>query len=133
MTTSDHLRIIWPERPHIVQDDTIIFMDGLPMPSSAEMAATQVEALVIFDAQRSSSLPPITRRQLRLWLHRAGLLSSVPTLLASLSEPAKSEALIEWADAAVFERHHPLVIQFATALGLTDTQLNQVWITAADY
>lgn len=133
MTLSDHLRLIWPDRPFVTRGDVVTFDDGMSMPTQDEMDATRAEALVIFDAQRSSSLPPITRRQLRLWLHRAGLLSSVPTLLASLSEPAKSEALIEWADAATFERHHPLVIQFATALGLTATQLNQVWITAADY
>lgn len=97
------------------------------------MDATRAQAQALYDAERSSSLPPITRRQLRLWLHRAGLLGSVPALIASLPEPAKSVALIEWEDAATFERKHPLVMQFASALGLTDAQLDEVWHTAAAY
>jgi hypothetical protein len=81
----------------------------------------------------------VTRRQLRLWLVRNGYtLSQVEALIEALPEPQRTEARIEWQDATLFERGHPLLRQLAGALlGLEsaalDTALDQAFTQAARY
>jgi hypothetical protein len=77
------------------------------------------------------AVPAITRRQLRLWLHRNGKLDAVISALSSLPEPAKTEAAIEWEDATGFERNHPMVEQIGTALGLNALEMDNAWLEAA--
>lgn len=73
------------------------------------------------------AVPAITRRQLRLWLHRNGKLDAVVAALEALPEPAKTEAAIEWADAVSFERNHPMVEQIGAALGLNAEEMDTAW------
>jgi hypothetical protein len=76
--------------------------------------------------------PPVTRRQLKRWLLAQNLLAQVPQLIAAITdENARAEAQIDWEDASVFEVTNPLVINFATALGLNNEQLNEAWVEAA--
>jgi DNA-binding transcriptional MerR regulator len=59
----------------------------------------------------------VTRRQLRLWLVRNGYtLAQVEALIEALPEPQRTEARIEWQDATLFERGHPLLRQIAGQL-----------------
>lgn len=73
--------------------------------------------------------PPITRRQLRLTLVRNGIaLSTVEGAIAAMPEGLeKAEAQIEWADASEFERSHPTLLLIASALGLTEEQVDAMW------
>lgn len=73
----------------------------------------------------------VTMRQARLALHAAGLLSGVDAAIASLSEPAKTAAQIEWEYASAVERNAGLVPAMAAALGMTDAQIDDLFITAA--
>jgi hypothetical protein len=75
---------------------------------------------------------PITRRQLKRWLLAQGLLAQVPALIAAITDDnARAEAQIDWEDASVFEVTNPLVVNFATALGLDNDQLHAAWREAA--
>jgi len=79
---------------------------------------------VIEDPTWQPDLPPppappaaVTRRQLRLWLVRSGYtLAQVEALIDALPEPQRTEARIEWQDATLFERGHPLLHQIAGQL-----------------
>lgn len=76
--------------------------------------------------------PPVTRRQLKRWLLAQGLLAQVPALIAAITDDnARAEAQIDWEDASVFEVTNPLVVNFATALGLDNEQLHAAWREAA--
>lgn len=77
--------------------------------------------------------PPITRRQLRLTLVRNGIsLSTVEATIEAMPEGLeKAEAQIEWADASTFERSHPTLLLIASALGLTEAQIDAMWLEAA--
>jgi hypothetical protein len=122
MKLIEHIHIIWPNRYFVAYGDVIQFEDGLPMPSQEELDATYDQAFAIWEEQQiiASAPPPITRRQLKRWLHSQGLLSQVPTLIASIEdENTRTEAQIDWEDAAVFEATNPLVVSFATTLGLS--------------
>lgn len=72
---------------------------------------------------------PITKRQLRLTLVRNGIsLATVDAAIASMPEGIeKQEAQIEWDDASTFNRIHPTLLLIASALGLTEAQVDAMW------
>lgn len=66
-------------------------------------------------------VPRPTRRQLRLWLIRNGhSLAAVNAAIDGMPEPARSEAMIEWQDASVFDPEHPTLQAIAAVLGIAD-------------
>lgn len=73
----------------------------------------------------------VTMRQARLALLGAGLLSMVDTTIDSLPSPTKEQARIEWDYSSTVERHRGLVTSIGAALGLTEAQLDHLFITAA--
>ena len=98
--------------------------DGEPLPGEDEITAALAAADL---ANKRSQLKTITARQLRLWLHGAGLLEAIPTLIAAMPEPQRTTAQIEWEFSSDYERTHPLVIQLGTALGMTSADLDLAW------
>lgn len=78
--------------------------------------------------------PPIpaavTMRQARLALLAAGLLPSVDAAIAALPEPQKSAAKIEWEYSQEVQRHNGLVSVLAPALGLSDEQIDALFVAA---
>lgn len=85
-----------------------------------------------------ATLPPITRRQLRLTLVRYGereglpsILNNVATLIETMPDGlVREEARIEWADATHYERLHPTLILIGQGLGLTPEQVDALWAEA---
>jgi len=78
-----------------------------------------------------NSTPPqvVSRYQARAALHLAGLLTAVEALMA---DPATDMlARLAWTDAQEFRRTSPTLLAMASALSLTDAQLDQLFITAA--
>lgn len=69
----------------------------------------------------------VTNRQAKLALHAAGLLSTVNTAIAGAGEAAQ----IEWEYAQTVDRASGLVPQMATALGMSDAQIDALFIAAA--
>lgn len=102
--------------------------DGLPLPSEEQIATALAAAE---KARLRAHLPSITARQLRLWLHGAGLLEQIPTLIAALPEPQRTTAQIEWEFSSDYQRDHPLVIQLGAALGMTSADMDLAWKQAA--
>jgi len=92
--------------------------------------ASETVAQVIVPSQ-------VTRRQARQALAIKGFLAQVVPAINSLDDGTtagalnKELALIEWEDSLAFERHRPLVISLGTALGLSSTDLDSLFIFAA--
>lgn len=75
--------------------------------------------------------PPqvVSRFQARAALHLAGLLTAVEALMA---DPATDMlARLAWTDAQEFRRTSPTLLAMASALSLTDAQLDALFVTAA--
>lgn len=70
----------------------------------------------------------LTARQARLALHSIGKLTDVPAAIAALPEPQKTNAEIEWEYATHIERNNPFVAVLASALQLTDDQVDHLFI-----
>jgi hypothetical protein len=69
----------------------------------------------------------VTMRQARLALHAAGLLATVTQAVAA----AGPEVQIEWEYAATVDRTWPTMLVLQSALGLTDAQIDALFIAAA--
>lgn len=84
------------------------------------------------EAAYKATIPQqVTMRQARLALLGAGLLAGVDAAIESLPEPSKSEAKIEWEYAAVVQRNSGLVPAMGAALGMTEAQLDALFVWAA--
>jgi len=73
----------------------------------------------------------VTKRQAKLALLGAGLLDAVEAHIAALEGPEGRAAQIEWAEATMFRRDHPLVVSFGPSLGLTPEQIDNLFLAAA--
>jgi hypothetical protein len=89
---------------------------------------------VTFTEPESTPIPvpqSVTMRQARLALLGAGMLDSVGAALAAITDPAMRQAAeIEWEYAAEVERNAGLVQMLGPALGLTEAQLDALFIAA---
>jgi hypothetical protein len=82
------------------------------------------------DGALSSIIPQtVSRFQARAALHLSGLLESVETLMQS--PETDMLARLAWQDAQEFKRQSPTVLAMASALGLTDAQIDELFIAAA--
>lgn len=90
--------------------------DGLPQVKAAEHAP----------APQS-----VTMRQARLALLTAEKLGMVELALAGLPSPQREAAAIEWEFAATVDRESPLVTTMTAALGMTDDELDQLFMLAS--
>jgi hypothetical protein len=74
----------------------------------------------------------VSPRQARLALNAAGLLASVDAAIAAMDEPEKTVVTLEWEYATEIQRLSSWVISMGIALGLTETELDNLFIVAKD-
>ncbi len=72
----------------------------------------------------------VTMRQARLALHAAGILPQVQPAISLLPEPSRTVAQIEWDYSSEVFRHREFVNMLGTALGLSQEDIDQLFITA---
>jgi hypothetical protein len=73
----------------------------------------------------------VSMRQARLALLQIGKLQDVDAAIAALPSPDKEQAQIEWEYATEVTRDSALMQQLATAIGLTEADLDSLFTTAA--
>lgn len=74
----------------------------------------------------------VTMRQARLALLGAGLLDDVAAAIAAIPDPVQRKAAeIEWEYAQTVDRNSPLIQQLAPALGMTEAQMDELFVAAA--
>jgi hypothetical protein len=104
--------------------DSGVVRDATP-DEVAEIEARKAQAAIPVVPQT------VTMRQATQALILAGLDDDVEAMLAAMPGTEGKMARAEWLKSQVVERNRPLVIKMAGALGLTDEQLDQLFITAA--
>lgn len=79
--------------------------------------------------------PPevVSMRQARRALRAAGLLGTVDAAIAALPGTEGDDARIDWEFATEVRRDSPLIAQLAPALGLSDAQLDGLFVAAGLY
>ena len=75
----------------------------------------------------------LSARQVRLWMVRNGVsLSAVDAAIDAIpDEQQRQEVRVEWHHAPYVERSHPMLVPLASALGLTEEQVDQAFTEAA--
>lgn len=74
----------------------------------------------------------VTPRQAKLALLSAGLLDDVEAAIDAIADPAtKRAAQIEWEYAQEIKRDWPLLVQLATSMGMTESDLDELFTQAA--
>lgn len=71
----------------------------------------------------------VTRKQAKLALDDAGLLATVESVIAT--RPLREQ--LEWTDSLTFDRTSGALLSIASALGLTPSQIDDLFIQAATY
>jgi len=101
----------------------------------AGKASFPVQPYVSLTAEeRRASMPAITARQLRLGLLSSGV-SPKQVTAAIDGMPANTDrekAQIEWEYAPTFSRSHHLIVAIGALFGLTDAQIDAMWMVALD-
>jgi hypothetical protein len=108
--------------------------DDPHMPAPEGFDASKYEQYRIIDGVLVLPAPEsVTMRQARLALLANGLLDSVDAALAAIpDEQERRAAQIEWEYATEVQRHAPLTLSLGAALGLTDAQLDALFVQAAE-
>ena len=72
---------------------------------------------------------PLTRRQFRLALVTNGYsLADIETLIEQIPDEMQKQIIkIEWQDATTFHRTNPSLLAMAGMIGLTATQVDELW------
>lgn len=73
----------------------------------------------------------VTMRQARLALLGIGMLSTVEAAIDALPEPPRTAARIEWDYSNTIQRNNGFVSQLAATLGFSESQLDELFITAS--
>lgn len=96
--------------------------------TTAELAV--VRAQQVADALASMPVPlVVTRFQARAALYLAGHFEAVEAYMAQASTPMLAK--LAWQDAQEFQRSSPTVLALAKVLGLSDAQLDALFVSAA--
>lgn len=101
-----------------------VLIDGLwtQQWSVVDLSPEQIEAA------RKARVPTVlTIRQAKLVLHAAGLLDDVDAAVAAADRATQ----IDWEYATEIHRDWPTLVAMATALGMTDAQLDDLFIEGA--
>ena len=116
----------------------IVEADAAFAASIGAIDATGAKVGDLWDGTQYTTPPPppapvpaeITMRQARLALLGAGKLAAVDTAINAMDEPAKSAAKIEWEYSNTVQRHNGFVAALGPALGLTDAQIDALFLAA---
>lgn len=109
----------------------VIDEDGISRMSMLASLVPGGEAILPYVAPPPEVPESVSMRQARRALLGAGLLSQVDAAIASLPSPQKEAAEIDWEYAQEVERHNGLVPAMAQALGMTDAQVDALFMQAA--
>lgn len=85
----------------------------------------------LFGAPSNGVPAEVTMRQARQALHIAGLLTDVEAAIDAMTEPPRELARIAWEHSQVIERRAPFVLQLAAALGMSDAEVDALFVSAA--
>jgi hypothetical protein len=91
--------------------------------------------MIVIDENKAKELNKvtvITLRQAREIVIRSGLFNAIETNINNImNETERLIARNYWEYSEVFERNHPVLLTLVSALGITDEQLDNMFIEAS--
>lgn len=114
----------YDEETHTVEEGEPELVDG---------EWTQVWNVRELTADELKSRVPasITKRQGRQELIEAGLFGAIESAINAIPDATQKALMLSWwNDSQEYERNHPELVQMATAIGLSEAQLDALFISA---
>lgn len=109
----------------------VIDGDGVSRMSMLASAVPDGAEILPADPEPPAAPHLVTRRQARRALALAGVLELVQSALDAIPDPTqRTLAKIDWDDALEFRRDDPTLLMIAAGLGLTEEQLDDLFILA---
>lgn len=94
--------------------------------------ATKDEIAAADTADKRANIKPITRAQAKAALIINGLIGNVQPAIDAIEDPmTRALAQNDWDERLTFERDNPTLVGMAAALGMTDEQLDALFVQAA--
>ena len=124
----------------IIEDNTVVNVAVADAPLADNWVASGAAAIgdLYIDGQFVKPGPPapnipesVTMRQCRIALLDVGLLDAVQSSIATMPGTEGERARIDWEYAQEVRRDWPLIGYMAGALGLTDEQVDGLFVAAA--
>ena len=118
----------WPDSDFFINDDdysTLQWFSEDDQPTEAEIRALSGEGDLEFRRFRMN----VTPLQFRIALEAADLLDAAEAIVADPETPRN--ARLAWEYAITIERVNPFIDQFAAVLGLSATQVDEIFEAAA--
>lgn len=90
------------------------------------------QAMVFFSSQSVDGTPTVvTRRQALQALNQAGKLTEIYEVIDALPEPTRTTVKIDFDSAQEFRRDWPVLLMMQPIIGMTDDQLDDLFVLAA--
>lgn len=117
-------------------DGQLYFFDYVPEPQNIRadlVAITDEAAEAILSEPLPVEVPTVlTRRQAKLALVLAGVYPNVSGAIAAIADETERLLVqVAWEDSETFERDNATLLMLANALGLTSSQIDDMFITGA--
>lgn len=117
------------EKRVVMSCNKYVEFDGLKDIPQATVALAEIEKVKM---ERELSIPKsITARQAKLALLQIGKLADVTAAISKLESPIKEQVEIEWEYAADIYRNNGFIDTLGAALGLSDAQLDDLFLQAS--
>lgn len=122
----------WEVKPMFVEYATPIDGNDVGLGTTVVTVDEQIAAYDAQQLQQKREGMVVSMRQCRLALLADGTLANVDVAIASLPEPDKSAAQVEWEYAATVQRTSPFVASLGMAIGYDDAKMDALFEAAAD-
>ena len=118
-----------------VSISSIALMSSVFKPAMVLMTKSQVDKHLKAEVlPLEQTLPPLTRRQFKLALLHAGLTDEINTAIAGIDDATlKAVIEIEYNEATEFRRTSDSVKYMCNLLSLTNDEINELWLRAANH
>lgn len=88
--------------------------------------------IVLSDKERRAQMPPLSAPRMKAMLRISGKIDAVNAAIAAIPDKnARIFAEETLAGSGTYHRSHPLTEQIRLAIGMTDEELDTLWMTAA--
>ena len=121
----------WTERDMFVEYEEEVTDDQGVMTTNVVTVQSQIDAYEANKLATKRESLVVTMRQARLALAQENKLQLVEDAIALIPEPDKTTISIEWEYASTVERVSPWIDTMASALGMTDVEMDALFELAA--
>lgn len=125
----------WQEQPCTQEQSTELEAKGFIVVSNGDYAMYKATYQAAYDSWKASVIvvpQSVTPRQIRLALVASGIsMDYLDTFINNLSEPTRTTVKIWWEYSTLIERNTSILNQMTPLLGLTPTQVDNIFILAS--